>query len=74
MIAEAGPDAQGMVITQVVPPYYMTEQKSVALYRRALGKHFPSELPNFVSLEGFVDATVLVEGLRRAGKDLTGKV
>ncbi len=69
--SEAGQDAEGVVITQVVPPYYMTEQKSVALYRRALGKYFPSEQPNFVSLEGFVDAMVLVEGLKRAGKDLT---
>ncbi len=71
LISEAGPDAEGVVITQVVPPYYMTEQKSVALYRRSLTKYFPSEQPNFVSLEGFVDAMVLVEGLKRAGKDLT---
>ena len=71
LITEAGPDAEGVVITQVVPPYYMTEFKSVALYRRALGKYFPSEQPNFVSLEGFVDAMVMVEGLKRAGKDLT---
>ncbi|MGC1484832.1 MAG: ABC transporter substrate-binding protein [Candidatus Acidiferrum sp.] len=71
LIAEAGADAEGAVITQVVPPYYMTEQKSVALYRRALGKYFASEQPNFVSLEGFVDAMVMVEGLKRAGKDLT---
>jgi branched-chain amino acid transport system substrate-binding protein len=71
LISEAGPDAEGVVITQVVPPYYMTEFKSVALYRRALGKYFPSEQPNFVSLEGFVDAMVMVEGLKRAGKDLT---
>jgi branched-chain amino acid transport system substrate-binding protein len=71
LISEAGEDAEGVVITQVVPPYYMTEQKSVALYRRALGKYFPSEQPNFVSLEGFVDAMVLVEGVKRAGKELT---
>lgn len=71
LITEAGADAEGMVITQVVPPYYLTEEKSVALYRRALGKYFPSEQPNFVSLEGFVDAMVMVEGLKRAGKDLT---
>jgi ABC-type branched-subunit amino acid transport system substrate-binding protein len=71
LISEAGQDAEGVVITQVVPPYYMTEFKSVALYRRALGKYFSSEQPNFVSLEGFVDAMVLVEGLKRAGKDLT---
>jgi branched-chain amino acid transport system substrate-binding protein len=71
LISEAGQDAEGVVITQVVPPYYMTEQRSVALYRRSLSKYFPSEQPNFVSLEGFVDAMVLVEGLKRAGKDLT---
>jgi branched-chain amino acid transport system substrate-binding protein len=71
LIQEAGPDAEGTVITQVVPPYYMTDLKTVALYRRTLTKHFPSAQPNFVSLEGFVDAMVLVEGLKRAGKELT---
>jgi branched-chain amino acid transport system substrate-binding protein len=71
LIAEAGPDAEGMVITQVVPPYYLTDLKGVALYRRTLAKYFPSAQPNFVSLEGFVDAMVLVEGLKKAGKELT---
>lgn len=71
LISEAGADAEGVVITQVVPPYYMTEEKSVALYRRSMNKYFPSEQPNFVSLEGFVDAMVMVEGLKRAGKDPT---
>ncbi len=71
LILEAGPDAEGTVITQVVPPYYLTEFKTVALYRRTLAKFFPTAQPNFVSLEGFVDAMVLVEGLKRAGKDLT---
>jgi branched-chain amino acid transport system substrate-binding protein len=71
LITEAGADAEGMVITQVVPPYYLTDLKTVALYRKTLQKYFPSAQPNFVSLEGFVDAMVLVEGLKRAGKDLT---
>ncbi len=71
LIQEAGPDAEGMVITQVVPPYYLTDFKTVALYRRTLTKYFPSAQPNFVSLEGFVDAMVMVEGLKKAGKDLT---
>ena len=71
LIAEAGADSDGIVITQVVPPYYLTEFKTVAMYRRTLTKYFPSAQPNFVSLEGFVDAMVLVEGLKRAGKDLT---
>jgi ABC-type branched-subunit amino acid transport system substrate-binding protein len=71
LIKLAGPDAEGMVITQVVPPYYLTDLKTVALYRRTLSKFAPNEQPNFVSLEGFVDAMVMVEGLKRAGKDLT---
>jgi ABC-type branched-subunit amino acid transport system substrate-binding protein len=71
LILEAGDDAEGMVITQVVPPYYMTDLKGVALYRRTLSKYAPSARPNFVSLEGFVDAMVMVEGIKRAGKALT---
>ena len=71
LIAEAGEDAEGIVITQVVPPYYLTDLKGVATYRRTLSKYAPSARPNFVSLEGFVDAMVLVEGLKRAGKELT---
>jgi len=71
LIQQAGSDAEGVVVTQVVPPYYLTEYKTVALYRRTLGKYYPSAQPNFVSLEGFVDAMVLVDGIRKAGKNLT---
>jgi branched-chain amino acid transport system substrate-binding protein len=71
LIQDASADAEGMVITQVVPPYYLTDLKTVALYRRALEKYKPTARPNFVSLEGFVDAMVLAEGLKRAGKDPT---
>jgi len=71
LIQEAGPDAEGMVITQVVPPYYLTNLKTVAQYRKALQEYAPSARPNFVSLEGFVDGMVLVEGLKKAGRELT---
>ena len=71
LITEAGDDADGMVVTQVVPPYYLTDLKTVALYRRSLTQYAPLERPSFVSLEGFVDAMALVEGLKRAGKELT---
>ncbi len=71
LLREAGTDAEGMAITQVVPPYYLTDLKSVALYRRTLQKYHPGTEPSWVSLEGFVDAMVLVEGLKRAGRELT---
>ena len=68
---QAGADAEGAVITQVVPPYYLTNLKTVALYRRSLQDFMPSARPNFVSFEGFVDAIVMVEGLKNAGKEPT---
>jgi ABC-type branched-subunit amino acid transport system substrate-binding protein len=70
-IKEAGQDAEGTIITQVMPPYDHVEYPTVALYRKCLSKYSPGEAPTFVSLEGFVDAMVLIEGLKRAGKDPT---
>lgn len=70
-ITEAGADAEGTIITQVMPPYDRTDYPTVALYRKCLAKYSPGEAPTFVSFEGFVDAMVVVEGLKRAGKDVT---
>ena len=70
-IKEAGPDAEGTIITQVVPPYDRVDYPTVELYRSALQKYYHDMPPSFVSLEGFVDAMVFVEGLKRAGKDLS---
>ena len=70
-IKEAGSDADGTIITQVMPPYDRTDYATVSEYRKCLSKYSPGEAPTFVSLEGFVDAMVLVEGLKRAGKDPT---
>ena len=70
-IKEAGADAEGTIITQVVPPYDRMDYPTVDLYRKNLAKYYPDSPPSFVSLEGFVDAMVLVEGLKRAGKDPT---
>ncbi len=70
-IKEAGADAEGTIITQVMPPYDHSDYPTVALYRKYLAKYSPGEAPTFTSLEGFVDAMVVVEGLKRAGKDVT---
>ena len=71
LVRAAGNDAEGMIITQVVPPYDRTEIPTVKLYRDALNKYMGGTPPSFVSFEGFVDAMVIVEGLKRAGPDLT---
>ncbi|MGE4535814.1 MAG: ABC transporter substrate-binding protein [Desulfovibrio sp.] len=64
-----------LVMSQVVPPPGLPESVSllsgVGEYARDLARYFPTESPNLVGLEGYVNARVLIEGLRRAGRDLT---
>lgn len=71
LIKAAGGDSEGVVITQVVPPYDRTDLPTVRLYRESISKYMSSTQPSFVSLEGFVDAMVVAMGLRKAGTDLT---
>jgi ABC-type branched-subunit amino acid transport system substrate-binding protein len=61
---------QGVIVTQVVP--LPTGQSTVGIrYREALGKYAPGEKPDFVSLEGYVTGNLLVEGLRRVGRNVS---
>jgi ABC-type branched-subunit amino acid transport system substrate-binding protein len=39
-------------------------------YKNALAKYFPGEAPDYVSLEGFVSANILIQALKRAGPQL----
>jgi len=71
LIRAAAKDADGTIITQVVPPYDRMDLPTIQQYRTALDKYMGGAPPSFVSLEGFVDAMVLAEGLNRAGRDLT---
>jgi ABC-type branched-subunit amino acid transport system substrate-binding protein len=58
--------ASGVIVTQVVPA--VSGYSSVVLeYKNALAKYFPGEAPDYVSLEGYVAANVLIQGLKRAG-------
>ena len=61
-----GNASEGVLITQVVP-HFESELPLVAAYRRDLEAFSPGTEPGFVSLEGYIVATIFVEGLRRAG-------
>jgi serine/threonine protein kinase/ABC-type branched-subunit amino acid transport system substrate-binding protein len=68
---QMGPEyAEGVIVTQVVP-HFESQSAAVIKYRELLKKYHPNEEPGFVSLEGYLAASVCVEGLRLAGKDLT---
>lgn len=68
-IRELGDDARGLIITQVVPGTN-SSQMTLASEYRSLAKQQGVETSN-AGMEGFMSAKVLVEGLRRAGPDLT---
>jgi ABC-type branched-subunit amino acid transport system substrate-binding protein len=62
--------AEGIVVAQGTPPFTDASLPTVALYQRLLKKN-PEAKPSYSGLEGFVHAMLIVEGLERAGKDLT---
>jgi branched-chain amino acid transport system substrate-binding protein len=69
-----GPYGNGVVVSQVVPPPELPETRQHLIgakeYARHLKQYYPTDKPNFVGLEGYLNAMVLTEGLRRAGKAL----
>lgn len=69
-----GQTDEKIIVTQVVPPPEMStgdkELWGAREYVQLLQKYYPQDHPNFVSLEGYINAKVLVEGLKRAGRDL----
>jgi branched-chain amino acid transport system substrate-binding protein len=61
--------ATGVIVTQVVPA--VDGHSSLVLdYKSALAKYFPGDAPDYVSLEGYVDASVLIAALQRNGAQL----
>ena len=61
--------ASGTIVTQVVSA--VSGYSSVVLeYKNALAKYSPGEAPDYVSLEGFISANILIQALKRAGPQL----
>ena len=68
-------DARGIGIAQVMPFPYSATASVVREYQKAMKKYAPAADLSYTSLEEFIGAKVLVEGLRRAGPNPTrGKV
>jgi len=65
-----GKAADGIVLTQVVP---LTDSKlpTADLYNKLRKKYTPTAQPNLTAFEAFINAMVLCEALKRAGRDLT---
>jgi ABC-type branched-subunit amino acid transport system substrate-binding protein len=62
--------ANGVIVTQVVPAVG-GYSSAVMEYKNALAKYFPGEAPDYVSLEGYIAANVLIQAIRQTGPELT---
>src|SRR6185503_2337441 len=65
-----GESGSGVAISQVVPFPWGTAVPVVKEYQALAAKSGFNDY-NFSAMEGFITAKVMVEGLRRAGKNLT---
>lgn len=63
---ELGKDGAGVVVTQVVPSPYNAARPIAREYLDAVRKGGADYQPNFSSMEGYLAARTLVEGLRRS--------
>jgi len=63
--------ARGIILAQIMPSLRSTTVPVVAEYLALLKARSPGALPSASQLEGFVHARLVVEGLRRAGRNLT---
>jgi len=70
LLTYGGKVAQGVMVSQVVP-LPQSNSTAVLRYQELLPKYSLGEKPDFVSLEGYLAASLLVEGLKRAGRDFT---
>ncbi len=70
-LSQLGPGyAGGVVVTQVVPPPN-SKATTIMKYQEQLRKYAPGEKPGYLSLEGWILGRLVVEGLQRAGPNLT---
>lgn len=65
LLKALGDQADGVVVTQVVP-HYESDLAGVSQYRADLTEFGQGAAPDFVSLEGYLAARILVEGLKNA--------
>ena len=70
-INEAGSDGEGVYITQVMPSPYDASNSIVKRYQTDLKESDKQSEYDFTSLEGYADAVVLVDVLKKAGTKLT---
>lgn len=68
---DLGPKARGIILAQIIPSLRNTTIPVVAEYLALLKAKSPQAQPSAAQFDGFVHARLLVEGLRRTGRNLS---
>lgn len=68
LVAELGDEARGIGISQVMPYPWNDTTPAVREYHRLMGN---SKKYSYYGIEGYITAKIMVDALRRAGRDLT---
>lgn len=71
LTAALGPLVAGVGLSQAVPVPTRVAVPLVKRYQEALAAHDPKAAPSYHGLDAYLEAAVLVEGLRRAGRSLS---
>ncbi|HET7526400.1 MAG TPA: ABC transporter substrate-binding protein [Burkholderiaceae bacterium] len=70
LVAKAlGESSRGLAIAQVMPFPWSQVDGDVAQYQKALAA--AKQEPSYYSLEGWINAQVMIEAIKRTGRDLT---
>lgn len=70
MIDELKQDSRGLILSQVLPPPSAKHHvRLIGTYQADMGAHKPQAVLNYTSLEGYIAARVLIEGLKRSAGD-----
>jgi branched-chain amino acid transport system substrate-binding protein len=73
LIDDLKEEAPGLIMSQVLPSITRKHLRIIREYHRDLQEAAPEAVPNATSLEGYVAARVLVEGLMQSGRSPTGE-
>lgn len=73
VVDELKEQGAGLIMSQVLPPPWRNHLKLIRDYLQDLQDSAPGAKPNYTSLEGYVAARVLAEGLKRAGSNPTAE-
>ena len=67
IVDELKEGGRGLIMSQVLPPPTKTNLRVIADYQKHLKELDAEAKPNYTSLESYIAARVLAEGIRRAG-------